>query len=211
VIRVLIVAAGARARRALESQLQTQGFEVAGSFASVEGAEEFAGRVPDVILIDGGDAPFEVILDSLEENGMTNEAPVVLLVAAASEDAIGQALRLGVRGILPAEVDPSRLAAALEAVAQGLMVLDPREAGALPQPRATRVIPAGELREALTPREMDVLRLMSAGLANKNIAARLEISEHTAKFHVASILAKLGAGSRTEAVSLGIRRGLLLL
>jgi DNA-binding NarL/FixJ family response regulator len=211
VIRVLIAAAGARTRRALESQLQTQGFEVAGSFASVEAAEEFAGRVPDAILIDGGDAPFEVILDSLEENGMAGEAPVLLLAAAVPDGAIGQALRLGVRGILPAGVEPSRLAAALEAVAQGLVVLDQREAGALPQSRATQANVSGELREALTPREMEVLRLMSAGLANKNIAARLEISEHTAKFHVASILAKLGAGSRTEAVSLGIRRGLLLL
>jgi DNA-binding NarL/FixJ family response regulator len=211
VIRVLIVAAGARTRRALESQLQTQGFEVAGSLVSVEGAEQFGGRVPDVILIDGSDTPFEVTLDSLEENGMAGEAPVVLLVAAVPEDAIGQALRLGVRGILPADVEQPRLAAALEAVVQGLVVLDPRQAGALPQSRATQANVSGELREALTPREMEVLRLMSAGLANKNIAARLEISEHTAKFHVASILAKLGAGSRTEAVSLGIRRGLLLL
>jgi DNA-binding NarL/FixJ family response regulator len=211
VIRVLIVAAGARPRRALESQLQTQGFEVAGSFASIEAAEEFAGRTPDAILIDGGDAPFEMVLDSLEEKGMAVEAPVVLLAEAPPEDAIGHALRIGVRGILPADVDLPRLAAALEAVAQGLVVLDPREAGALPHSRATRADVSGELREALTPREMEVLRLMSAGLANKNIAARLEISEHTAKFHVASILAKMGAGSRTEAVSLGIRRGLLLL
>jgi DNA-binding NarL/FixJ family response regulator len=68
-----------------------------------------------------------------------------------------------------------------------------------------------ELAEPLTRRENEVLQMLASGLANKEIASRLAISEHTAKFHVASILGKLGAGSRTEAVSLGIRRGLVLL
>jgi two-component system, NarL family, response regulator YdfI len=68
-----------------------------------------------------------------------------------------------------------------------------------------------ELAESLTRRELEVLQMLAAGLSTKEIAARLNISEHTIKFHVASILGKLGAGSRTEAVSLGIRRGLVLL
>jgi DNA-binding NarL/FixJ family response regulator len=63
----------------------------------------------------------------------------------------------------------------------------------------------------LTPREQEVLRMLARGLANKEIAARLNISEHTVKFHVAAILGKLGAASRTEAVALGIRHGLILL
>jgi DNA-binding NarL/FixJ family response regulator len=63
--------------------------------------------------------------------------------------------------------------------------------------------------EDLTAREFEVLRLVSMGLGNKEIAARLAISEHTAKFHISSILSKLHAASRTEAVSLGIRRGLI--
>jgi DNA-binding NarL/FixJ family response regulator len=67
------------------------------------------------------------------------------------------------------------------------------------------------LAEALTPREQEVLSLVAAGLSNKEMAARLDISEHTVKFHVASILGKLGAGSRTEAVTLGIRRGLVMI
>ena len=71
--------------------------------------------------------------------------------------------------------------------------------------------PLAELAEPLTPRESEVLQMLASGLANKEIAAKLAISEHTVKFHVASILGKLGAGSRTEAVSLGIRRGLVLL
>lgn len=65
--------------------------------------------------------------------------------------------------------------------------------------------------ERLTPRERQVLFLMSEGLGNKEIAARLGISDHTVKFHASSILGKLGAGSRTEAVSQGIKRGLISL
>jgi DNA-binding NarL/FixJ family response regulator len=71
--------------------------------------------------------------------------------------------------------------------------------------------PLAELPEPLTRREREVLQMLASGLGNKLIAARLVISEHTVKFHVASILGKLGAGSRTEAVSIGIRRGLVLL
>ena len=65
------------------------------------------------------------------------------------------------------------------------------------------------MSEDLTARESEVLRLVSMGLGNKEIAARLAISEHTAKFHISSILGKLHAASRTEAVSLGIRKGLI--
>jgi len=68
-----------------------------------------------------------------------------------------------------------------------------------------------ELSEPLTAREHQVLGMLGAGLGNKEIASRLKISEHTAKFHVASILGKLGASSRTEAVAIGLRRGLILL
>ena len=65
--------------------------------------------------------------------------------------------------------------------------------------------------EPLTPRERDVLQLMAKGLPNKLIAVRLSISQHTAKFHVSAIMTKLGAASRTEAVTIGARRGLLIL
>ena len=80
----------------------------------------------------------------------------------------------------------------------------------LPAPAALSS-PVRELPEPLTPREREVLQMISAGLGNKEIAGRLSISDHTVKFHVASILGKLGASSRTEAVSNGIRHGLVLL
>src|SRR5260370_38862805 len=78
-----------------------------------------------------------------------------------------------------------------------------------PLPRAAEL--AAGAGEPLTPRERDVLQLMAEGLPNKLIAVRLSISEHTAKFHISAIMTKLGAASRTEAVTIGARRGLLIL
>lgn len=101
--------------------------------------------------------------------------------------------------------------AALRAVTQGLVVLDP----AIARLTTFRAAVAGRahdgIEEPLTERETEVLQLLSLGLPNKTIAQRLGISEHTAKFHVGSILAKLGAASRTEAVAQAARRGVLVL
>ncbi|MBS1857924.1 MAG: response regulator transcription factor [Acidobacteria bacterium] len=130
--------------------------------------------------------------------------PLVLLGAGEWNP---RALSLGVRAMLPADATPGELVSAVFAAANGLATVDPREleswlAGAGTPPAADT--------GPLSPRELEVLRLMAEGAANKNIAWSLGISEHTAKFHVASILAKLNAGTRAEAVALGIRRGLIL-
>ena len=210
-IRVLIVAAAARARRALESLLHARGFEVVGSFAVLEDAADvFAEKDLDAILIDAGDASLEGLFEFLQETGVARGTPVILLLPGASPDVVSQALRLGVRGILPPSPGPEQLAAALEAVVRELVVLD-SEAGSPIRPAGGRTAPADELTEPLTPREREVLRLLASGLGNKEIAGKLKISEHTAKFHVASILGKLGAASRAEAVSIGMRNGLILL
>jgi DNA-binding NarL/FixJ family response regulator len=107
-------------------------------------------------------------------------------------------------GILPGDASSEQITQAVKSVALGLMVFD----GALIQPPPTGSNDA-ELREALTPRETEVLNLLADGLGNREIAGRLDISEHTIKFHIRSILGKLGASSRTEAVSLGLRSGLI--
>ncbi|MGF1469722.1 MAG: LuxR C-terminal-related transcriptional regulator [Sandaracinaceae bacterium] len=113
----------------------------------------------------------------------------------------------GASGVLRREADPRSLAAAVIAVASGLLVVD----GEL----GRRALPSGPSEgaegEELTAREQEVLGLVAAGLSNRRIAARLAISEHTAKFHVNSILGKLGVASRTEAVVVAARRGLLWL
>jgi len=100
-------------------------------------------------------------------------------------------------------VGVEQIVGALHAASVGLIAI-PIEASALIIPAA----PEPEV-ESLTPREMETLEMLAEGLSNKQIAARLHISEHTAKFHVNSILSKLGAGTRTEAVMRGLRSGLL--
>jgi DNA-binding NarL/FixJ family response regulator len=116
-----------------------------------------------------------------------------------------EALRAGVRAILPRELTAGEIVAAVEAAAAGLAVMHPRELEAL-LPSAQTARPA----EALSRREIEVLGMMAEGIGNKEIAARMGISEHTVKFHVASVMGKLSAGTRTEAVMIGIRMGLVL-
>jgi len=140
--------------------------------------------------------------------------PVILLVDNPGRR-ISEALPAGVRAVLPRNITSTEIVAAIEAVAAGLYVFHPADIDSVPtlRPAPSETVPElGEpLVEHLTPREIEVLQLLSAGLGNKEIAARLNISEHTAKFHVASILGKLGAATRTEAVTLGIRHGLVMI
>jgi DNA-binding NarL/FixJ family response regulator len=131
------------------------------------------------------------------------EAGSIVLVDDAR--AADQALLGGARGVLPRGVDGAALAAAVVAVSRGLLAIDP----ALTPVRAPR--PPSRDAEELTPREDEVLQHLAAGLSNKEIAAHLSISEHTVKFHVNAVLAKLGAESRTEAVVRGVRLGLVIL
>ena len=165
-------------------------------------------REVELEVVQPGDeqAP-EVVLwaADLESLATEQDAPILVLLADQSE-AI-PALRAGASGVLLRDSDPSTLGAALAAVARGLSVLEPRFlASLLPEPQAQ-----SGLEEELSAREHEVLQLLAAGLPNKTIAKRLEVSEHTAKFHVAQILSKLGASSRTEAVVRAAQLGLVLL
>lgn len=145
----------------------------------------------DVILTD--DLP-----DGLESTG------TVPLVVLSNEPITALALRWGVRAMLPLQASTAQILAALHAAAAGLIAV-PVQAGA-------SLIPAGEAEgevEALTPRELEVFEMLAEGFGNKRIAEKLQVSEHTVKFHVNSILGKLNAGTRTEAVMRGLRRGIL--
>jgi two-component system, NarL family, nitrate/nitrite response regulator NarL len=113
-----------------------------------------------------------------------------------------------VLGVLSREIDGERLRAAVHAAASGLVVLDESTARGL---AASRSPPLAPLEDVLTARELEVLELVAEGLSNKLVAARLGISEHTAKFHVNAILAKLGVQTRTEAVVRAARLGLVSL
>ena len=158
----------------------------------------------DVVVWDLGWEPGEALdyLSQAQDNG----APVVALVADESHAA--QARLVGARGVLLRDVDAPVLMTALQAVSRGLAVIQPDLEPLLHSVRDREALPsAGEL----TAREREVLYLMAEGLPNKTIALRLGISEHTVKFHVNAILSKLGARSRTEAVTRATRMGLILL
>ena len=211
-IRALIVASSSLVRTGLQSLFVDRNVEVVGSlgdFGSLSGA--WADVHADVILVEASGEQFEAVMDSLTGSQLASEAAIVVLTDHREPRSLADALRAGVRAVLPSDIPPEQLVAALEAAAAGLIVVHSSELdGIFPAAEgASRRL--AELAEPLTPRESEVLQMLASGFANKEIAARLKISEHTVKFHVASILGKLGAASRTEAVSLGIRRGLVLL
>ncbi len=150
----------------------------------------------------------DVVIEQSENGSATVHVPSVTLVS--DPRAAWEAERLDSgrdpHAILYEDATPEQIAAATAAVAAGLIALQPRAfafSAAIPgEPKASA--------ETLTRRERDVLRELARGAANKAVATRLDISEHTVKFHVASIFAKLGAASRTEAVAQGIRLGLIM-
>jgi len=211
VTRVFIVAAPLRSRRELTALLDdAPDVEVVGTASSFAGAEEGWEEL-DVLLIRDSSESIDELFDWLEDSGLLRQPPVLLLLEQATQNKVNRAIQLGIRGVLPADVAAVQLISAVVAVAKGLVVLPPGELALAAASTRTRNGGAAELFEPLTPREKEVLQMLASGLGNKQIAAYLKISEHTAKFHVASILSKLGASSRTEAVSLGLRRGLILL
>jgi NarL family two-component system response regulator YdfI len=212
VIRVFIVAASPLARGGLQSMLAERRFEIVGSAVDLD---SISGRLvdvePDVVLIETGADTQEEFLNALEDVEVAQEYAVILLSGQPKTAWLAKALRVGVRAVLPPEITPEQLRSALEAAAAGLLVIHPADLDSALPAAASVPAEAGELPEPLTRREREVLQMISAGLGNKEIAGRLSISEHTVKFHVASILGKLGASTRTEAVSIGIRHGLVLL
>jgi len=136
--------------------------------------------------------------------------PLVLLSSETQPVWTQDLVRSGVRAVLSRDASANEIVAAVEGAARGLASVDPRDLEVL-LGSATPVTAAPAQTAVLTARELEVLRLLADGDANKNIAWKLGISEHTVKFHVASILSKLNASTRAEAVALGIRRGMILI
>jgi len=128
-------------------------------------------------------------------------SPIVLLTAESSPVMFNWIRRGGIGGMVHSSAERDQIVQAIKSVALGLTVVDPMQLPAMPE--------NDSLVEELTAREAEVLRLLAEGLGNRDIAAKLSISEHTIKFHIRSILGKLGAASRTEAVTRGLRSGLI--
>ena len=212
-IRILIVASSSISRSGLDNLLRAStSLQVTGVLSDFGRLSENVEQLqPDVVVaeITGQDRTLPEEILKLSE-----EAPVaiVLLVDDANTERDLDAFRNGIRAVLPRNISPSGIIAALEAVGVGLTVLPPEGLDhLLRESTATHRAVSPPLVEALTPREIEVLGMMVEGWGNKEISTRLGISEHTVKFHVASIMGKLNASSRTEAVTSGIRHGLIML
>jgi DNA-binding NarL/FixJ family response regulator len=198
-------------------------FEVLGSFATARAAHdeiELAERSADLIIAELGDSLSDEIVERATTTaGTETDGPaIVALIPDWQQKLVGSLLRSGVSAVLPNTATGEEILAAVEATLAGLIVL-PRDAFEIfeeTQPtqetnHESTAFDLEPLTETLTPRERQILDLMAEGLGNKEIAWRLQISEHTVKFHVSSILGKLDVSSRTEAVTQGLRRGLLMI
>lgn len=214
-IRVLVVAASPVVRAGLSAVLATNPeLKVVGSNTLDTDALSTAvvQLQPDVVLLDLSGNYDELLWEKLLINQQL-QYPWAIVVIADELDNIElqETLRSGVRGILPEASTESEILAAVAAVASGLVVLHPDVVESLlPLKELMRSIELTPV-QALTPREIEVLEMLGSGLGNKAIAKRLNISDHTVKFHVSSIFQKLNVSSRTEAVTVGIRLGLIML
>ncbi len=209
-IRVVVAATSTVRRGRLEgmvradSSLQLSGF-ASGLLGLTAGVRDLH---PDVIVVDlsHSDPQFPSAVAALEAG-----SAVVVLIDDPHAAWVSRALRSGVHAILARDSPASEVRTAIHVASDDLVLLDPEVARQLGRVRPDNADSVIETVEELTPREVEVLGLLADGRGNKEIALRLGISDHTVKFHISSILAKLGAASRTEAVTLGIRRGLILL
>jgi DNA-binding NarL/FixJ family response regulator len=205
--RVFVVAPTPMARAGLRSMLaaaEGAGVEVVGdSGPPPDPGSASAFSTAEVVLVADEDLLEEAAL-AVSEDGTQG---LVLLSDEEGAARLPRSLPLGGWGVVHTDASPEELGAAVAAVAQGLVVLPRAVAdGALAEAPA-----AEELSEPPTAREGEVLGLLARGLSNKQIARELGISEHTVKFHISSLYAKLGVGNRAEAVSRGARHGLISL
>jgi two-component system nitrate/nitrite response regulator NarL len=190
---------------------QQPGIAVVGQMTGEDGSDALGGpggdKLAQALVIYSSDV---VVWDvawepsaAIENLGLLPEGAPPVLAMASSEAQASQARTAGARGVLSRGAGADVLSAALSAVAQGLLVSDPTISGGAGSPGIAP--PPVDL----TPRELEVLLLLAEGHPNKGVAARLSVSEHTVKFHVNSIMGKLNAQSRTEAVTRATRLGLL--
>jgi DNA-binding NarL/FixJ family response regulator len=165
------------------------------------------GRRPDVVVMDLQMEPLDGIESTRRIRARYDDVEVVALTSFGEEQRVQAALEAGASGYLLKDADAEEVAAAVRAAHRGELQLDPAVARRLMS--SLRVPPRENLTAELTSRELEVLRLVGAGKANKAIAAELAIGERTARTHVSNILGKLGVSSRTQAALWAVREGLV--
>lgn len=216
-LRVLLCAPTSLARAGLHQMLEAQpALQIVGEIANAHDLQMAVAEAdPDVVVLQTQS------LHSDWPETTSLGVPVVLLAESTDSEGVAEAIGGGAQAILAASVTGTELAAAITAAANGLITVSADFAEILRQSVHDGLEEASEMRHAesmretsvdvepLTPRELEVLAMIVDGLANKEIAAQLNVSAHTVKFHISSILGKLGASSRTEATAIGLRHGLI--
>jgi DNA-binding NarL/FixJ family response regulator len=204
--RVLIAAPTPALRAGLRALLAAADIQIAGEAATLAAFDIDLSAV-DIILV----ADANLLADAVHTIGEETRLALLVLADDGHSAELLRSLPLAGWGILQQDTSPLELQAAVAAVAQGLVVVSAGLAEQLLRQRGPIAALAQPPAEPLTAREREVLQLVSQGLSNKLIARELQVSEHTVKFHISSIFAKLGAASRTDAISRGARQGLITL
>ena len=182
------------------------------------GLRELLQGLPDIMVVAEAAHPRDMppvdvlVLTSPPLLAELPREPLPVLLLTEDTERASSLVNLPVWGLLPLEASVDELLAALHGLVEGLVVGSPTLLGRLYQPPILHeAMDSLEVLDPLTARERQVLQLAAEGLANKEIAARLQISEHTVKFHLSSLYSKLGVSSRTEAVRTGTRLGWVVL
>lgn len=182
--------------------------QIVGSFVDETSLISLSEHQPDLLLLER--IPHED-LRWLERWMLTIDFQIagILLTDSLIAEEMNEYLSLGFKAFLPRLTNTNEIMVTIDAVMAGLIVIHPELASFADSDSV--ITPLPQSRRGLTSREVEVLQLLAAGLDNRAIASRLQLSKHTVKFHLSSIFSKLNVSSRTEAVTVGLRQGLILL
>ncbi len=210
-MRILLADDHALFRDGVASLISAWGHEVVGQAANGEEAVALADRLrPDLVLMDVRMPGRSGLAATQQIKSAHPEVAIVMLTVSEDEEDLFTAIKAGAQGYLLKNLESAQLRSMLQAVGRGEAAITPATAARIIDEflRPDRPHPPAD-PDRLTEREIEVLRLVTQGLRNKEIAARLGITENTAKFHLKNILEKLHAQSRTELAARAVREGLI--
>lgn len=209
-MRVLLADDHALFRDGVASLLEAWGHEVVGLASTGAEAVEIAERLaPDLVLMDVRMPTMSGLTATARIHAARPETSIVMLTVSEDEDDLFAAIKAGAQGYLLKNLEAPQFRSLLEAVSRGEPVLSPATAARIIDELLHPTGSAETGPDRLTDRELQVLRLVTAGLRNKQIAVQLGITENTAKYHLRNILGKLHAESRTELAGRAVREGLI--
>jgi DNA-binding NarL/FixJ family response regulator len=209
-MRILVADDHSLFRDGVASLLSAWGHDIVGEARDGEEAVTLAAQLdPDLVLMDVRMPACNGVEATRRIKSARPETKIVMLTVSEDEDDLFGAIKAGAQGYLLKDLESAQLRRMLEAVARGEAAITPATAARILHEFTRREQPLPPPPDRLTERETDVLRLVTEGLRNKEIAARLSISENTVKFHLKHILDKLQAQSRAEVAARAVREGLV--